>query len=87
MTTNITDSFDQAPPCVNQALQLIKERVSLVVQEDADFNEILTAAYMENQKMSVGVVSSCYSICSALILDSITPMMKKDLAQSLHHSL
>ncbi|KAL5523744.1 hypothetical protein ACEPAG_7917 [Sanghuangporus baumii] len=52
VTTNITDPFDQAPSCVNGALQLIRDRVSLVIKKEADFNEILTAAYMARQKMS-----------------------------------
>ncbi|KAL5485244.1 hypothetical protein ACEPAI_7886 [Sanghuangporus weigelae] len=52
VTTNITDPFDQAPPSVNGALQLIRDRVSLVIKKEADFNEILTAAYMARQKMS-----------------------------------
>ncbi|KAL5507322.1 hypothetical protein ACEPAH_6778 [Sanghuangporus vaninii] len=52
VTTNITDPFDQAPPCVNGALKLIRDRVSLIIKKEADFNEILTAAYMARQKMS-----------------------------------
>ncbi|OCB90685.1 hypothetical protein A7U60_g2120 [Sanghuangporus baumii] len=52
VSTNITDPFDQAPPCVNGALQLIRDRVSLIIKKEADFNEILTAAYMARQKMS-----------------------------------
>ncbi|KAI5123916.1 hypothetical protein M0805_006334 [Coniferiporia weirii] len=49
--TNTTVPFEQAPKSVNGALQLIKDRASLVVDEDANFNEILTAAYMEEQRM------------------------------------
>ncbi|KAH8119159.1 2OG-Fe(II) oxygenase superfamily-domain-containing protein, partial [Phellopilus nigrolimitatus] len=50
--TNNTVPFDQAPEAVGKALQLIKDRASLVVGLQADFNEILTAAYMEEQKMA-----------------------------------
>lgn len=52
--TGKTVSFDEAPEVVRDALQLIKDRVSKVHEADVNFNEILTAAYMEEQSMSVG---------------------------------
>ncbi|EJD02938.1 uncharacterized protein FOMMEDRAFT_107970 [Fomitiporia mediterranea MF3/22] len=52
VVTNITDTFDKAPQSVNDALQLIKDRTSPVIASEANFNEILTAAYMSEQKMS-----------------------------------
>jgi len=52
--TGKTVSFDEAPEVVRNALQLIKDRVSYVHEADVDFNEVLTAAYMEEQSMSVG---------------------------------
>ncbi|KAI5981104.1 hypothetical protein EDD15DRAFT_2184664, partial [Pisolithus albus] len=50
--TTGTVSLAEAPSCVRDALNLIEERVKLVVKPDTRFNEVLTAAYLENQKMS-----------------------------------
>jgi hypothetical protein len=52
--TGNTVPFDKAPSSVCGALALIKERTRLVLRRDIPFNEILSAAYMERQKMSVG---------------------------------
>lgn len=45
--------FEEAPDSVVGALDLIKERVKCVLKKEVDFNEILSNAYMERQKMSV----------------------------------
>ncbi|KAF9227346.1 hypothetical protein BS17DRAFT_775348 [Gyrodon lividus] len=50
--TGNTIPFDEAPDCVRRALALIKERSRLALGADIPFNEILSAAYMERQKMS-----------------------------------
>ncbi|KAH7916571.1 2OG-Fe(II) oxygenase superfamily-domain-containing protein [Hygrophoropsis aurantiaca] len=50
--TGNTIPFKMAPECVNQAIALIKERAQLALGRDIGFNEILSAAYMERQKMS-----------------------------------
>ncbi|KAG1746118.1 hypothetical protein EDB19DRAFT_1690476 [Suillus lakei] len=50
--TGNTVPFDKAPSSVCGALALIKERSRLALQKDIPFNEILSAAYMERQKMS-----------------------------------
>ncbi|KAG0708360.1 hypothetical protein DFH29DRAFT_892124 [Suillus ampliporus] len=50
--TGNTVPFDEAPSSVCGALALIKERSRLALQKDIPFNEILSAAYMERQKMS-----------------------------------
>lgn len=42
----------QAPNCVQAALDMIKERVHLAINSRLQFNEVLTAAYLANQKMS-----------------------------------
>ncbi|KAF8135406.1 hypothetical protein EV363DRAFT_1550177 [Boletus edulis] len=47
-----TVPFSEAPDCVRRALALIKERSSLALCTDIPFNEILSAGYMERQKMS-----------------------------------
>ncbi|KAF8556398.1 hypothetical protein OG21DRAFT_1483158 [Imleria badia] len=47
-----TVPFRDAPDCVRRALALIKERSSLALRTDIPFNEVLSAAYMERQKMS-----------------------------------
>ncbi|KAI6094829.1 hypothetical protein EDD16DRAFT_1502659 [Pisolithus croceorrhizus] len=41
-----------APNCVREALDLITERAQMVVSQEVQFNEVLTAAYLESQKMS-----------------------------------
>lgn len=47
-------SFDQAPTAVVGALDLIKTRIKEAgLGFDPNFNEVLTAAYMEEQKMAV----------------------------------
>ena len=48
-----TVPMDEAPKCVRDAVELIKERVKSVVDDDIEFNEVLSTAYMEEQKMSV----------------------------------
>ncbi|KAG9316630.1 hypothetical protein JVU11DRAFT_2684 [Chiua virens] len=50
--TGNTVSFSEAPECVRRALAVIKERSGLALQADIPYNEILSAAYMERQKMS-----------------------------------
>lgn len=57
MSTNNTVPFDQAPDCVNRALKIITDRASCVLNGRVSFNEILTAAYMERQSMSVSVIA------------------------------
>ena len=49
-----TVPFDVAPSAVTRALDLIKCRMKQASLNIADnFNEVLTAAYMEKQKMAV----------------------------------
>ncbi|KAF8844298.1 hypothetical protein BDN67DRAFT_963043 [Paxillus ammoniavirescens] len=50
--TGNTIPFDEAPDCIRRALALIKERSSLALGTDVPFNEVLSAAYMERQKMA-----------------------------------
>lgn len=47
-----TVSLAEAPECVQKALALIKERARLALGFDIHLNEVLTAAYLERQKMS-----------------------------------
>ena len=51
--TGATIPFDQAPAVVSNVLSFIKSRVSIVCEGNTVFNEILTVAYMERQKMGV----------------------------------
>ncbi|WVQ94541.1 hypothetical protein IAU59_001620 [Kwoniella sp. CBS 9459] len=44
--------FENSPPCVIQALNLMTERVRIVLEEEVRFNEILSVMYREGQKMS-----------------------------------
>lgn len=57
--TNDTVPLEKAPACVREAFDLIKERAS-AVNPDAKFNEILTAAYMEQQSMGVCDLVHCF---------------------------
>lgn len=43
--------FDQCPPCVLRALELVRNRATMMLGERPAFNELLTAAYMEKQAM------------------------------------
>ena len=51
--TNNTVPFNRAPAVVSKALNLIKSRASIICENGTEFNEILTVAYMEGQKMNV----------------------------------
>jgi len=74
--TGNTVPFDKAPSSVRGALALIKERSRLALRRDIPFNEILSAAYMERQKMSfhsdsepgLGPVVASLSLGSAAIM-------------------
>ncbi|OAX39114.1 hypothetical protein K503DRAFT_690307 [Rhizopogon vinicolor AM-OR11-026] len=74
--TGNTVPFDRAPSSVCGALALIKERSRLALQIDIPFNEILSAAYMERQKMSfhsdsergLGPVVASLSLGSAALM-------------------
>lgn len=43
--------FDECPPCVLRALELVRARAAMMSGEPPAFNELLTAAYMEKQSM------------------------------------
>lgn len=51
--TDSTVPFSSAPSAVLQALKLIQIRAQAVLGTKPQFNEILSAAYMERQKMAV----------------------------------
>ncbi|OCF74843.1 hypothetical protein I204_03685 [Kwoniella mangroviensis CBS 8886] len=44
--------FEKSPECVTRSLDLIKDRVRLILSEEIVFNEILSVMYREGQKMS-----------------------------------
>jgi len=46
-----TFALENSAPVISEALNLIKQRANLMM--DCDFNEILSVAYMEGQKMDV----------------------------------
>ncbi|TFK44332.1 hypothetical protein BDQ12DRAFT_730402 [Crucibulum laeve] len=47
-----TVPFDKAPGAVVKARNLIEDRISAALGKVAEFNEVLSAAYMERQKMA-----------------------------------
>ena len=51
--TGNTTPFSVAPGAVKAALDLIQTRAGIVIKSKPKFNEILSAAYMERQKMAV----------------------------------
>ncbi|EAU91450.2 hypothetical protein CC1G_01939 [Coprinopsis cinerea okayama7 len=50
--TENTVPFDQAPMAVIHARELIQRRIYEALGKGVEFNEVLTAAYMESQKMA-----------------------------------
>ena len=55
--TENTVPWEQAPVAVEAARKLINDRMKLAINMDYHFNEVLSAGYMEKQKMAV--CSSC----------------------------
>ena len=49
-----TQPLAEAAPVITEALELLKSRVNLMIP--VDFNEILSVAYMEGQRMEVNVL-------------------------------
>jgi alkylated DNA repair dioxygenase AlkB len=48
-----TVSLEAAPPCVREALAYIKKRAALVLEgKEPNLNEVLSAAYLNEQKMT-----------------------------------
>ncbi|KAF8160743.1 hypothetical protein B0H34DRAFT_697920 [Crassisporium funariophilum] len=47
-----TVPFEEAPGAVLRARELIQRRISQAISETYEFNEVLSAAYMERQKMA-----------------------------------
>ena len=45
--------MEDGPKAVLGALALIKHRIATALGKDVPFNEVLSAAYMEKQKMAV----------------------------------
>ncbi|THV05004.1 hypothetical protein K435DRAFT_834976 [Dendrothele bispora CBS 962.96] len=50
--TNNTVSWEEAPQAVTKARDYITSRIKIALDLDSEFNEVLSAAYMERQKMS-----------------------------------
>ncbi|KDQ57451.1 hypothetical protein JAAARDRAFT_35165 [Jaapia argillacea MUCL 33604] len=50
--TGSTVSFDSAPSAVLNARKLIQDRASAALMQNIGFNEVLSASYMEGQKMA-----------------------------------
>ncbi|KIN92765.1 hypothetical protein M404DRAFT_36739 [Pisolithus tinctorius Marx 270] len=50
--TSNTVPLSETLDCIREALDLIKQRAHLVVNPGTQFNEVLTATYLEGQKMS-----------------------------------
>ena len=51
-----TQPLTEAAPVITEALEFLKSRVNLMIP--VDFNEILSVAYMEGQRMEVNVLIS-----------------------------
>jgi hypothetical protein len=48
-----TVSLEDGASAVRDALNLIRRRILVTLKKDVPFNEVLSAAYMEQQKMAV----------------------------------
>ena len=75
--TNNTVPFDRAPVVVSKALNLIKSRASIICENDTEFNEILTVAYMEGQKTNVSCLCNLLRRWICLYVQSITLIAKR----------
>ncbi len=62
-------TWSDAPTAVTRALGLIQQRMKEAsLDETVTFNEVLTAAYMEKQKMAVSLVDDFYVYGSYIIV-------------------
>lgn len=83
--------FDQCPPCVLRALELISARAAIMMGERPTFNELLSAAYMEKQSMGfhtdgergLGPVVASLSMGSPAIMKFRTLEDRKTIVLSL----
>lgn len=57
-----TIPWNEAPTAVSGAMALIQQRTQAALGKQYQFNEILSCAYMEKQKMAVCTLSSCQPI-------------------------
>jgi hypothetical protein len=56
--------MEDSAKAVRGALELIKQRIATVLGKQIPFNEVLSAAYMEKQKMAVSDrESNTLSVC------------------------
>ena len=53
--TDNTVTWEEAPSAVEAARNLINERMKQALKLDYHFNEVLSAGYMEKQKMAVSI--------------------------------
>lgn len=59
--------MEDGAKAVRGALELIKQRIKAALGKEVPFNEILSAAYMEKQKMAVsGMISTVTRLQHAL---------------------
>lgn len=92
--TNETVPFQEAPSAVMEALDLIQDRASKAVRRLLRFNEILSAAYMQDQQMAyhgddeegLGPVVASLSLGSPALMRFRPKGQKQDiLSIILHH--
>jgi hypothetical protein len=50
---NSTITLEDGSSAVRAALELVRRRIRVTINKDVPFNEVLSAAYMEQQKMAV----------------------------------
>lgn len=56
--------MEDGAKAVRGALELIKQRIATALGKEIPFNEVLSAAYMEKQKMTVSdTISNTSSAC------------------------
>nr|XP_019050222.1 hypothetical protein I302_00647 [Kwoniella bestiolae CBS 10118]OCF29152.1 hypothetical protein I302_00647 [Kwoniella bestiolae CBS 10118] len=84
--------FEQSPECVTRSLELITQRVKLILGEEVNFNEILSVMYREGQKMSwhddgeagLGPVVSSLSLGNQAIMSFRLKTPRSNLNQSFY---
>lgn len=68
-----TTPLEDGAEAVLGALDLIRHRIATALDKNLTFNEVLSAAYMEKQKMAVSSFSTFSRDQSATLTDILVP--------------
>lgn len=65
--------MEDGAKAVRGALELIKQRIATALGKEVPFNEVLSAAYMEKQKMAVSDMISTVTRLQYGLWGTVTP--------------